>query len=104
MQGGCSIRGSNSSAARLSWHCGDAFTAVAPKKRAGKLSFCFFDVEFPLMAYALSFSTPRARLASADGFGIKKRSIYSYDQYFFGLSLTDGKILWYSSENHINVE
>ena len=71
MQGGCSIRGSNSSAARFSWHCGDAFIAVAPKKRAGKLSFYFFDVEFPLMAYALSFSTPRARLGSADGFGIK---------------------------------
>ena len=44
MLGGSSFRGSNSSA-RLSWHCGVAFIAVAPKKRAEKLSFCFFDVD-----------------------------------------------------------
>ena len=41
MQGGCSIRGSNSSGARFSMHCGDAFIAVAPKKRRRHALFCF---------------------------------------------------------------
>jgi hypothetical protein len=52
MQAGCSIRGANSSA-RLSWHCGVAFVAVAPKKRAGELSFCFFDVDFPAERFVI---------------------------------------------------
>ena len=60
MQGGCSIRGCNSSAAHLSWHCGVAFMAVAPKKRAEKLFFLLFYVDFQLSA--LSFSTSRAKL------------------------------------------
>jgi hypothetical protein len=41
MQGGCSIRSSNSSGARFSRHCGDAFIAVAPKKRRRYALFCF---------------------------------------------------------------
>ena len=43
MQGGCSIRGSNSSGARFSRHYGDAFIAVAPKKKAQTRSFLLFD-------------------------------------------------------------
>jgi hypothetical protein len=43
MQGGCSIRGSNSSGARFSMHCGDAFIAVAPKKRRRHALFLLFD-------------------------------------------------------------
>ena len=41
MQGGCSIRGSNSSGARFSRYCGGAFMAVAPKKRRRHALFCF---------------------------------------------------------------
>ena len=59
MQAGCSSRGANSSA-RLSWHCSVAFTAVAPKKRAEKLSFCFFDVDFPAERFVILDVTGQA--------------------------------------------
>ena len=42
MQGGSSIRGSNSSGACFSRHCGDPFIAVALKKRRRHALFCFF--------------------------------------------------------------
>jgi Mn2+/Fe2+ NRAMP family transporter len=41
MQGGSSIRGSNSSGACFSRHCGDPFIAVALKKRRRHALFCF---------------------------------------------------------------
>ena len=43
MQGGSSIRGSNSSGACFSRHCGDPFIAVALKKKAQTRSFLLFD-------------------------------------------------------------
>ena len=67
MQGGCGIHGCNSSAARFSWYCGDVFIAVAPKKRAGELSFCFFDVDFPAERFVIldvTGPTTRQRVAT----------------------------------------